>query len=302
MSSAIPPTAVLADALGLTEAFEPDRIYDVAVIGAGPAGLAAAVYAASEGLDTLVIEGMAPGGQAGTSSKIENYLGFPTGISGVALAGRAQAQAQKFGARLAISRMAVSLECEQPSFRVRLEDGQRIAAASIVGRDRGARYRKLAVPDYDRFEGRGIHYAATAMEARLCGGEEVVVVGGGQLGWPGSRLSIAAGAARACPDPGRRTRRHDVGISGAADRLVVAHHAARADRDHEARQARATWKLSHGPIGVSGQESRASDREPVRDDRCTNPTPSGSQVALSSTIAASSSRVTAPTGCRQSSP
>ena len=173
-----PSNASLADSLGLTETFDPAKVYDLAVIGAGPAGLAAAVYGASEGLSTLVLEGLAPGGQAGTSSKIENYLGFPTGISGMALAGRAQAQAQKFGARLAISRMVVALDCDQRPFRLTLEDDQVVAAAAIVIAT-GARYRKLEVPDYERFEGQGIHYAATAMESRLCQGEEVIVVGGG---------------------------------------------------------------------------------------------------------------------------
>ena len=121
-----PTIAALAEGLGLTEAFDPDRIYDVLIAGAGPAGLAAAVYAASEGLDTIVIESVAPGGQAGTSSKIENYLGFPTGISGQALAGRAQVQAQKFGARLAISREISGLDCEQSPYRVQLEGGQNV--------------------------------------------------------------------------------------------------------------------------------------------------------------------------------
>lgn len=173
-----PSTAMLADTLGLTEAIEPGRIHDVAVVGGGPAGLAAAVYGASEGLDTIVIEGMAPGGQAGTSSKIENYLGFPTGISGQALAGRAQVQAQKFGARLAISRHVVALDCSSQPYHLELEDGQLIAARAIVIAT-GARYRKLDVPNYDRYEGQGIHYAATAMEGRLCSGQEVIVVGGG---------------------------------------------------------------------------------------------------------------------------
>jgi thioredoxin reductase (NADPH) len=173
-----PSTAYLADALGLTEALDPEQVYDVAVVGAGPAGLAAAVYAASEGLRTIVIEGTAPGGQAGTSSKIENYLGFPTGISGQALAGRAQIQAQKFGARLAISRMAASLDCSGHPFRIGLDDGQLVGARAVVVAT-GARYRRLSVPDYERFEGQGIHYAATAMEAQLCGAEEVIVVGGG---------------------------------------------------------------------------------------------------------------------------
>ncbi|HEY9133715.1 MAG TPA: FAD-dependent oxidoreductase, partial [Dyella sp.] len=170
-----PSTAELADSLGLTETIEPDRVHDVAVIGAGPSGLAAAVYAASEGLDTIVIEGMAPGGQAGTSSKIENYLGFPTGISGQALAGRAQVQAQKFGARLAISRHVTAIDCSSRPFRLILDDGHAVQACTLVVAT-GARYRKLDVPGYERFEGQGIHYAATPMEGQLCQGEEVVVV------------------------------------------------------------------------------------------------------------------------------
>jgi thioredoxin reductase (NADPH) len=125
-----------------------------------------------------VLEGMAPGGQAGTSSKIENYLGFPTGISGQALAGRAQVQAQKFGARLAVSRMVVGLDCEGLPYQLRLDDGQSIAASAVVVAT-GARYRKLDVPNYDRFEGQGVYYAATAMEAQLCADEDLVVVGGG---------------------------------------------------------------------------------------------------------------------------
>jgi len=173
-----PNNAQLADALGLTEALDPTHAWDVAIVGAGPAGLASAVYAASEGLDTIVIEGMAPGGQAGTSSKIENYLGFPTGISGQALAGRAQIQAQKFGAHLEISRDAVRLDCSGSPFRLTLDDGQVIKARAIVVAT-GARYRKLDVANYDRFEGQGIHYAATAMEAQLCAGQDAIVVGGG---------------------------------------------------------------------------------------------------------------------------
>jgi thioredoxin reductase (NADPH) len=173
-----PTTMELAKNLGLTEVIDPDHIYDLAVVGAGPAGLATAVYAASEGLETIVIEALFPGGQAGTSSKIENYLGFPTGISGQALAGRAQIQAQKFGAHLAISRNVTALLCAEMPYRLKLEDGQIVTARSVVVAT-GARYRKLDVPDYARFEGQGLHYAAAAMEANLCGSEEVIVVGGG---------------------------------------------------------------------------------------------------------------------------
>jgi thioredoxin reductase (NADPH) len=173
-----PTTTELADELGITIELDSDHIYDVAVIGAGPAGLAAAVYAASEGLDTVVLEALAPGGQAGTSSKIENYLGFPTGISGQALAGRAQVQAMKFGAHMAIAREVRSMDCGSHPYKLHLDNGSMVTARSVVIAT-GARYRKLAQVDYERFEGQGIQYAATAMEATLCAGEEVVVVGGG---------------------------------------------------------------------------------------------------------------------------
>jgi thioredoxin reductase (NADPH) len=173
-----PTTSALADDLGISIELDKDHVHDVVVIGAGPAGLAAAVYASSEGLDTLVVESLAPGGQAGTSSKIENYLGFPTGISGQALAGRAQVQAMKFGAHMAIARTVESVDCGQHPYRLTLDDGS-IARARAIVIATGARYRKLEHVDYERFEGQGIHYAATAMEATLCAGEEVVVVGGG---------------------------------------------------------------------------------------------------------------------------
>jgi thioredoxin reductase (NADPH) len=173
-----PSNAALADALGLTETLDPELIYDVAVVGGGPAGLAAAVYAASEGLSTIVLESTAPGGQAGTSSKIENYLGFPTGISGQALAGRAQAQAQKFGARLAIARAVTRLDCETRPYRLTVDGRLTVKACAVVVAT-GARYRRLDLDNFAKYEGQGIHYAATAMEAQLCRGEEVAVVGGG---------------------------------------------------------------------------------------------------------------------------
>ena len=173
-----PTTRELADELGISIHLDSEHIHDVAVIGAGPAGLAAAVYAASEGLDTLVLEALAPGGQAGTSSKIENYLGFPTGISGEALAGRAQVQAMKFGAHMAMARSVQAMDCSRHPYRLLLDDGTSVRARAVIVAT-GARYRKLDHLDYERFEGQGIHYAATAMEATLCAGEEVVVVGGG---------------------------------------------------------------------------------------------------------------------------
>jgi thioredoxin reductase (NADPH) len=173
-----PSTPELAAALGLDGLRQDDALFDVAIVGAGPAGLAAAVYAASEGLRTIVIEAEAAGGQAGTSSRIENYLGFPTGISGEALAGRALVQAQKFGARLAISRPAISLDCSSDPFVIGLEPDEAIRAKSIVVAS-GARYRRLSLDGYDQLEGRGIYYAATPMEAQLCADQEAIVVGGG---------------------------------------------------------------------------------------------------------------------------
>jgi len=153
-------------------------IYDVAVVGAGPSGLAAAVYAASEGLCTIVIEGTAPGGQAGTSSKIENYLGFPTGISGQRLASRAQLQALKFGVRFAISRETITAEQVEGIHKLTLAGGITLCARAVVVAS-GAQYRKLSVENYAQYENRGIYYAATAMESLLCRENEVIVVGGG---------------------------------------------------------------------------------------------------------------------------
>ena len=173
-----PTNLELSRHLGLLEEPEKGAIYDVVVVGAGPSGLAAAVYAASEGLSTLVLEGEAPGGQAGTSSKIENYLGFPTGISGQALAGRAQVQAQKFGAVISVPRNVVELNCDRRPYLLRTEDGESFEARSVVVAS-GATYRRLGLDNLSRYEGYGIHYAATSLEADLCRREKVVVVGGG---------------------------------------------------------------------------------------------------------------------------
>jgi thioredoxin reductase (NADPH) len=153
-------------------------VRDLVVVGAGPAGLAAAVLAASEGLDTLVLEASAPGGQAGSSSKIENYLGFPTGISGGALAGRAVTQAQKFGAEIAIPRRVQRLGCERRPYAVYLDGHGAVRGRAVIIAS-GVQYRKLAVPVLTRFEGVGIYYAATAIESNLCGQDEIIIVGGG---------------------------------------------------------------------------------------------------------------------------
>ena len=153
-------------------------MHDVAVVGAGPGGLAAAVYAASEGLDVVVVEANSPGGQAGSSSKIENYLGFPLGISGEELANRAFIQAQKFGASIAVARAAARLHGDRRPYEIELADGVRIKARTVVLAT-GVRYRKPDLPDLARFEGLGVYYGATRFEASLCEGREVIVVGGG---------------------------------------------------------------------------------------------------------------------------
>jgi thioredoxin reductase (NADPH) len=168
----------LADELGITELPDPHTIYDVAVVGGGPSGLAAAVYAASEGLSTIVIEGTAPGGQAGTSSKIENYLGFPTGVSGAQLASRGHLQALKFGVHFAISREIVSAQQVDGVHRLTLAGGKAVCSRSVVVAS-GAQYRRLSVKNHSDFENRGVYYAATAMESLLCRGREIIVVGGG---------------------------------------------------------------------------------------------------------------------------
>lgn len=173
-----PTITDLADELGITELPEPHTIYDVAVVGAGPSGLAAAVYAASDGLSTIVIEGTAPGGQAGTSSKIENYLGFPTGISGGQLGSRGHLQALKFGVHFAISREIVSAHQIDGMHKLTLAGGKTVCSRSVVIAT-GAQYRRLLVENHADFENRGLYYAATAMETLLCRGQEIIVVGGG---------------------------------------------------------------------------------------------------------------------------
>jgi thioredoxin reductase (NADPH) len=168
----------VAGSLGFNRNIDDSQVRDLVVVGAGPAGLAAAVYAASEGLDVLVVEKAAPGGQAGSSSKIENYLGFPTGLSGHELADRAIAQSEKFGAQIMVANAVKSLNCDQRPYRVTLNDGQEIPARSIVLAT-GAQYNKPPLPNLDLFAGKGIYYNATFMEAQLCGGQQVIVIGGG---------------------------------------------------------------------------------------------------------------------------
>src|SRR6185295_5997712 len=173
-----PTNEQIADCLGFNESIDQTHLRDLVIVGAGPSGLAAAVYGASEGLDVLMLESNSPGGQAGASSKIENYLGFPTGISGHELAGRAYTQAQKFGAAMLIAKDAKGLACDRRPYAVLIGDGQRVSARTVVIAS-GAQYRRLELDNLAKFEGAGVYYGATHLEAQLCGGEEVIVVGGG---------------------------------------------------------------------------------------------------------------------------
>ena len=173
-----PTNSQIADCLGFNEPIDPGHVIDLMIVGAGPAGLAAAVYGASEGLDVLVLESNVPGGQAGSSSRIENYLGFPTGVSGMDLTGRAYAQALKFGAHVAVAKRAARLACDGRRYMVQIDEASPISARTVVIAT-GAEYRKLALDNPSRFDGAGVYYAATPTEAQLCAGEEVVVVGGG---------------------------------------------------------------------------------------------------------------------------
>src|SRR6202140_2771389 len=188
-----PSNGDVAECLGINAPPADDRVHDLLIIGAGPAGLAAAVYAASEGLDVRMVETFAPGGQAGTSSRIENYLGFPTGISGAALAGRALSQAQKFGAQLSVAWQAARLKCDHWPYSVDMADGPSIRSKAILIAS-GAQYRMPDVANLSRFLGRGVYYAATHLEATLCAAEDVVVVGGGNSA--GQAAVFLAGSCR----------------------------------------------------------------------------------------------------------
>ena len=173
-----PTPGALAEYLGLTLESLPDRCFDLVIVGGGPAGLAAAVYGASEGLRTLGVEKIGVGGQAGSSSRIENYLGFPTGISGGDLTQRAVIQAEKFGATLTVPCEVMALREEGGHLIVTLSDGTEVAARAVIVAS-GARYRRLAVERLEEFEGNSVYYAATELERRQCGAAPVVVVGGG---------------------------------------------------------------------------------------------------------------------------
>jgi thioredoxin reductase (NADPH) len=189
-----PTNSQIADCLGFNEEIGDTRVTDLLIVGAGPAGLAAAVYGASEGLDVLVLESNVPGGQAGSSSRIENYLGFPTGISGLELTGRAYAQALKFGAHVLVAKGATRLACDGQRYTVEVDDGPRVRARAVIIAT-GAAYNKPALENLSAFEGAGVYYGATPMEAQLCVGEDVIVVGGGNSAGQAA-VFLAAGARR----------------------------------------------------------------------------------------------------------
>ncbi len=173
-----PTNVQAAECFGLNAGIDENAVYDLIVVGAGPSGLAAAVYGASEGLNVLVVESNAPGGQAGSSSRIENYLGFPMGISGQELANRAFVQAEKFGAHIAVARAARALMCDRVPYTVQLEEGGTVQGRSVI-LAAGAQYRKLDLPNLSQFEGVGVYYGATKVEGQLCSNQDVIVVGGG---------------------------------------------------------------------------------------------------------------------------
>jgi len=173
-----PSNGDIADCLGFNDPIDQAQMHDTVVVGAGPSGLAAAVYAASEGLDVLVLEAGAPGGQAGSSSRIENYLGFPSGISGQELTARAYSQTLKFGAHLMVTKAAKRLRCNTRQYVIETDDGAQILARTVIIAT-GAEYRKLPLENISQFENAGVYYSATFIESQLCAGEEVCVVGGG---------------------------------------------------------------------------------------------------------------------------
>ncbi len=173
-----PTNAQIAEFVGFNLSLDPAAVRDLVIVGAGPAGLAAAVYGCSEGLDVLVLESNAPGGQAGTGSRIENYLGFPTGVSGQELEGRAALQALKFGAEIAVARSVRRLDCERRPYVVELSNGESVKARAVIIAS-GVQYRKPESTGLERFEGVGVYYAATPMERQLCRDEDVIIIGGG---------------------------------------------------------------------------------------------------------------------------
>jgi len=249
-----PTNREIADCLGFNESVDPAAMRDLVVVGAGPAGLAAAVYGASEGLDVLVVEAGSPGGQAGMSSRIENYLGFPNGVSGLELTSRAYAQAQKFGAQILIAQGAMKVACDRTPYSLEIDGGGRVAARALIIAT-GAEYRRPPLENLSRFEGAGVYYSATQMEAQLCVGEEVIIVGG---------ANSAGQAAIFLADTARRVQmfvRHELSetmskyliqrIEDNAERIRVRTHTEIVGLEGDRQLARVRWRNSRtGEKGI----------------------------------------------------
>ncbi len=270
-----PSESEMARCIGLVRPIDTEKLYDVAIVGAGPAGLAAAVYAASEGLSVIVLDSRAFGGQAGASARIENYLGFPTGISGLALMARASNQAQKFGAEMAIPDQAYCLETRDAGprryvLRVGEGEGEEVQARAVVIAT-GVRYRRPEVPDLARFEGSSVHYWASPVELRLCEGSEVALVGGGQFRGPGRRLSGEPGEEAQSAGPGAEPQRQHVALSDRPHRGATQHRHLHPERAHRPARhggapgtrdlAMPRWRGRPGhPAGLSVHRRRSEHR------------------------------------------
>ena len=251
-----PTPGELASYLGLTIESLPERCFDLVVVGGGPAGLAAAVYGASEGLRTLGVEMTAPGGQAGTSSRIENYLGFPMGISGTDLTQRAVIQAEKFGANLTVPCTAESLRNQAGHLVVRLSDGSDVAGRAVIAAT-GAAYRRLEASRLSEFEGNGVYYAATEMESRMCGIAPVVVVGGGNSAGQAAIFLSQSGCAVTLVIRGSDLETRHVALSGRTRRGRSSHH--RANAHDGCRPGR-----RRDPAGPASQGTRRRNRRRMR--------------------------------------
>ena len=282
-----PSNAELARTIGLDVDTSREQMYDILVVGAGPAGLAAVVYGASEGLATLSLEAVALGGQAGTSSRIENYLGFPAGLSGSELAGRALVQADKFGARTAVPQEAVGLRRENNHYRVALSEGGEVAGRSVIVAT-GARYRRLDIPRLEEFEGVSVQYAATEAEAQMCRGNEVAVVGGGNSAGQAA-VFLAGRVAKVYllirgGDLAKSMSRYLIDrIERTANIELLSHTGVRelvGDGALEASSSRETAPVNGAPSGRGRSSSLSGPR----------PTPAGSKAPSRSTSAASCQR------------
>ncbi len=250
-----PSLQELADCLGLNSAVDQTQLRDLIIVGAGPSGLAAAVYAASEGLNVLVVETDTPGGQAGSSSKIENYLGFPTGLSGQELAARAIAQTEKFGAKMMVAHSVARLDCDKRPYKVILDNGNRLPARAVVIAT-GAQYNKPRISNLEQFEGQGIYYGATYMESQLCEQEDIIVVGGGNSAGQAAVFSGADGEQGAHAGALGPVVGHDVALLDPAHRRELRDRSTLQNRNRRSCRRRA-FGACHLAGQVHGPDFRA---------------------------------------------